>query len=235
MLDYRNTIYFIVKEKKTGSWWSTEIYASLSPLVGLVSFHLFRYKATSDARVRTSEPSARYLKCTKAKENKGQLIYSEGIRWDKDLWKGTEGCEFSSFILQLLLIWVIKRVPRLNEAQNRNFSGCCGPDLQCVGRPPVIEMACRYWRSGVECVCGRIWVLGTMSCNLASPSRGVVRLVEVCTGLWGCTSGWDCGSWAQLSARRMHDTGTQSWAADVSGAMVLTLMDAAWNLMSNST
>lgn len=184
--------------------------------------------------MNASEPSARYLKCTKAKENKGQLIYSEEIRWDKDLRKGTEGCEFSSFILQLLLIWVIKRVPLLNEAQNRNFSGCCGSDLQCAGRPPVIEMACRYWRSGVECVCGRIWVLGTMESYLPSPSRDVVKLVKVYTGLWGCTWGWGCGSRAQLSARGMHDTGAQSWAADGSGAMLLTLMDAAWNLWSNS-
>lgn len=36
----------------------------------------------------------------------------------------------------------------------------------------------------------------------------------------------ETGSRAQLPARWRHDTGTQWWARDVSGAMVLTLMDA---------
>lgn len=158
--------------------------------------------------MNTSVSSARYLKCAKAKENEDQLIYSEGIRWDKDLWKGTEGYEFGSFILQVLLIWVIKRVLLLDEAQNREFRGCCGSDLQHVGGPPVTEMACRYWGPGVECVCGRMWVLQPTWCYLPSTSMGAVGWVKVCPGPrgpgWAQPRGW----WAQLCREDAQDRDT---------------------------
>ena len=44
----------------------------------------------------------------------------------------------------------------------------------------------------------------------------------------------ETSSGAQLPTRGMQDTGIQSWAAGVRGAVVLILMDAAGNLRSNS-